>query len=1318
MLPPQLRTNASRPLASKVSSPRSSLSFTRSFWWRRCLDWTSHTDLGYHRFNRIRTLKTRAKLLEKLRRRGKFNWDLDQRPFFTPKHIRWASHWGDSGSGGRRRWPSDDVSKDESQNDGEVGQDGYELSQREKAWQEQVERLRQRVASDPYEAIFGKRFEPFWSPLVPSWMREEMGLQGWPRPKENPKSADPTPTAKEQTMASAANTKPTDASRSAVKDVKPVSRSPAPSPKRLTETPVKPRGNVPKSEPKKPQQEVPTAAVETKTSQPTSYSYASSTSWDSFTNKTRRAEWDSISNRTKQFEYDPISNRMVLVDPVNAINSEEAGPSSEKIAAPLPRASPMPVSSADTPATDIQVKQSTDLRQSIPIPPSQLQPYQSMSLELETRNALDRTKIVPTSTSPSRPAALAKMPASDLDLLTADHVRASMGKTRHAKESAQQSDPLQRGQLENEYDRKANARDTEIDAILRSKDSVKPKTPIRTEWDQAEMSYILERELEALRKKKEKLLKDEHGLFHIEKQKREVLKLDNRIGELVAQVASLASLRFGNQPSERMLGQDTSAKLGPATGSTERSSSAPAIDSERKTLQPALDRVQTRAGPRIIDPDDSAAHESTEPLQVSALPKEWSKQAEMVQADRVQRTSSKRPYPMKRWIDDMTARKVEYDAAKEKERMANAERDAGRNSRLEKASAMLQAEVKNQKLRMQAYETRYAHNLQNPSSEVETSYKQSTVYAENHLERIKSLEQELSNAQKSAAVSKVTAVKQIQAYKQKVQSLRGELEIAYKQSAVHSQKHLEHIRELEQNLARAQSENAASQAAVDHSSSLYKGKLSTLRGELEIAYKQSTVHAEKHVERIRQLEQELGQAIAVGQAHERDAGVGRVTAATQSEQRSPANITQLSREATTSLDHQLTDQELVAAVREIYERRYGKINFDHRQPPDASTEGKTSSTTKGSKHGKQVVEIESDVDLGEALAKYEEEKELQNRPQKKSLENEIALREREAHEAQALLQPENSTKMRSVISDSLKPVGPQSSSKPEIAWEEPPVYKVLAYDSGNDLLSTATTTANFTGSENAISIQQALSQLYQPARFVSHFAELQKEGYQAIHGTKDLLVFRKVRSTSPAAQSATKSLKPASKAAPQTTIIKESSTVSRGNRRARRELAPSNGVNPVDGMRATPATGNFASPTGFVNHDPVIPLEQPSQNSAAAAQYGETSYKIDPLRIRRQEPHFTATSTTSGTAAGAGVDADAISGQSSSSSRYWSIAHRRHARMEERRRHRRNRRRSSLGWVVKTGLGVAAVMYLVGAAEEKSRERGKRDYEWTGKTTT
>ncbi|KAK3115119.1 hypothetical protein LTR53_005850 [Teratosphaeriaceae sp. CCFEE 6253] len=102
MLPPRglaagRRTALTPPRHTTTCSllPSHATSSVRTFWsWRSGRnEYTSHLDPLYARFTRFRTLQTRAKLLEKLKRRGKFEWDLDQRPFFTPKQgLRAASH--------------------------------------------------------------------------------------------------------------------------------------------------------------------------------------------------------------------------------------------------------------------------------------------------------------------------------------------------------------------------------------------------------------------------------------------------------------------------------------------------------------------------------------------------------------------------------------------------------------------------------------------------------------------------------------------------------------------------------------------------------------------------------------------------------------------------------------------------------------------------------------------------------------------------------------------------------------------------------------------------------------------------------------------------------------------------------------------------------------------------------------------------------------------------------------------------------------------------------------------------------------------------
>ncbi|KAF2152088.1 hypothetical protein K461DRAFT_279614 [Myriangium duriaei CBS 260.36] len=192
-------------------------------------------------------------------------------------------------------------------------------------------------------------------------------------------------------------------------------------------------------------------------------------------------------------------------------------------------------------------------------------------------------------------------------------------------------------------------------------------------------------------------------------------------------------------------------------------------------------------------------------------------------------------------------------------------------------------------------------------------------------------------------------------------------------------------------------------------------------------------------------------------------------------------------------------------------------------------------------------------------------------------------------------------KLRS-LEDRLK-TEPRTRSEQDIGdsfkWAEPPSYKILAYDSGNDAIQTVTTTSRFSDKERPISVPKAMSKVREPARFVSHFAGLQKDGYQAIYASDDLLVLRKAQYLSEHKDA------PASAAEPSL-------------------AAPS--VNPVDGTARQPATGNFASPTGFVNHDPIFPIEAEGR-AAEHSQLPDSEiqdgiyYRHYP-RVRRQEPVF------------------------------------------------------------------------------------------------
>ena len=1319
-------------------------------------------------------MKTRAKLLRKLQRRGKFEWEGNGADFFTPKHVRWATRW--DGPGGKRPWwiyPANDLfHKDSSgrlkDKDGKIipdaeGEDaGLELSQREKIWKAQMEMMRKRIETDPYEAIFGKRFEPFWSPLVPSWMREEMGLPVW-KAKSTPEAAEP---------ASKPNT---EMEKNQVKKTDPIAQ------KATSTTP---------ETPKKPEQKpVATSDIKPEAPKATSYSYASSTSWDSWSNKTRRVEWDSVSGQTKKFEYDPISNRMVLVEAPKAAETKsiESTPASTKVEEPK----------KSNDVVNIPVKQSSELRKSIPIPPPLSQPSRSIPIGFSatttstsvgpwksTAIASDVPKNTAIATGAPKPSALATTSTSEnaeqtskpkdagLESLTADDVRANMAKPR-----SQPMEPQSKDQTKTSVK-------TQVDALL-SERHVSGGLPIRaklanlpavkeSEWDKAELNVFYDKEIESLNKKKEKLLNDERGLFHIERQKRELMKLDTRLKELVTKVEDLNESR--NTP-------------------TVEAARTPFV-----ALQSSLDRMQSKAAPQPAvqseDADDSAAHESTEPIvsNTSSVPRDWAKQAELLQADRVRRSAVARGlYPLslkstetKMPVSavtpaDIAAHKKANEArraadeAKAAEEIAKIKAEKARlekEQKLEKANSMLEAEVKEQKFLMQAHENRYAH---------------------------------------------------------KIRALRGELEIAYKQSAVHGEKHLEHIRQLEAELKT----NAAAETVSKERENKFTQKIKHLRIELDNAYKQSAVHGEKHVERIRALEAELEKAqkaigektktgIETSQA-EGDLAKGVTNWYQQATAKSEGEKSKAQKKA----ERKAKDQELVKEIQSIYEKQYGAIDAKHQMVALEKAAGAKS----------QVVEVESDVDLGEALAKYEKEHDgsyhskgigmhgqaaarqreisqdaklndalakydkkqvpvdhaketsllLQDLKQKgeeikehmataarlrsadaalskaakghEGLSHVVgravfdglfqkqlqAAKEREANEGVKLLDPElarfeeepknltpKELKMREQALDEQDRISEQevnasvksmehlitrslidraaaksSASVAEethgVQWAAPPVYKVLAYDSGNDMMSTATTTSNFTGTETPISIPEALSQLYAPARFVGAFADLQKDGYQVIYGTKDLLVFRKV-AESPAAE--VEPVKPALEdhglMAGGRALPTSSGNLSKGS------FA---GINPVDGTSATQtdyrasaiddlSTLTYKRSDGTTVTRALTPkstLPDESHNVFDT----ETDWRHYP-RVKREEyPVFTGTRRKWRQLRSALPATERLT----------------RSEKKEHKRERVRRRRAVWKSIIGTGVVGAGVAYFVGAAAEKSRKSdgGRGGDEWVRK---
>ncbi|KZF25487.1 hypothetical protein L228DRAFT_236578 [Xylona heveae TC161] len=156
----------------------------------------------------------------------------------------------------------------------------------------------------------------------------------------------------------------------------------------------------------------------------------------------------------------------------------------------------------------------------------------------------------------------------------------------------------------------------------------------------------------------------------------------------------------------------------------------------------------------------------------------------------------------------------------------------------------------------------------------------------------------------------------------------------------------------------------------------------------------------------------------------------------------------------------------------------------------------------------------------------------------------------------------------------------------------PTLYKVLAYDRSSKTVVLATTTSSTASAqaEPSLTPSAALAKLESPARFLAHFPALQAEGYEIVSGSGDVLVFKKVRETE--SEAATSQGIDDQFAGFSLTDYELVSTQPGGRTKSdiQYEVYPRQ-INPIDGTTTTPQTGNFASPTGFVNHDAFDPLE-------------------------------------------------------------------------------------------------------------------------------
>ena len=355
------------------------------------------------------------------------------------------------------------------------------------------------------------------------------------------------------------------------------------------------------------------------------------------------------------------------------------------------------------------------------------------------------------------------------------------------------------------------------------------------------------------------------------------------------------------------------------------------------------------------------------------------------------------------------------------------------------------------------------------------------------------------------------------------------------------------------------------------------------------------------------------------------------------------------RKAPHALDDSVTlqklakDRELICEVRNIYEDRYGTIDTKHRQPAMVEEEPKALDIPEEQVSSEQT----GPVPLSTDAASTDPDDLPSSKPEDcealaiiQKLFNELRQAQTLIQEHRTSLQPEMTNDMVQVsknyqqtvlqiaksalkltrtspglpgsalaefFNDAGVPTDSQFSTSPTASslsakatattppkTPTPSVYRILAYDPATQkVISSPKTTslAPFSKEQpQSLTPVEALSVLNNPGKFLPHVMNLYNKGYNVISGASNILVFKRE---------------------------------ARGDELAAAKHAEAiRYPNPVDGTVAS--TGNFASPTGFVNHDSPIPLEELEQHRAegttAAAEPSVAGTAQE--KVRREEEVF------------------------------------------------------------------------------------------------
>ncbi|MCJ1479807.1 hypothetical protein MMC13_008493 [Lambiella insularis] len=206
------------------------------------------------------------------------------------------------------------------------------------------------------------------------------------------------------------------------------------------------------------------------------------------------------------------------------------------------------------------------------------------------------------------------------------------------------------------------------------------------------------------------------------------------------------------------------------------------------------------------------------------------------------------------------------------------------------------------------------------------------------------------------------------------------------------------------------------------------------------------------------------------------------------------------------------DATFVRELKQIYEERYGVIDAKHIQPrSDPLMEGK------------------EDPAVQEGLREYDEKEAAETNilPTK----GKLAATDLDSYEISLLsntFKSLNPTSAPAILSSQEQaraattlpklPTELTNDTKPAVVnVPKTNTYKVLALDESTQEVTIATTTSSlYESSSPPRSVPAILSHLKQPARYFDHFEPLEAAGYELVAGSRNTLVFKKVREGDPA----------------------------------------------------------------------------------------------------------------------------------------------------------------------------------------------------------